>query len=163
MKKQTAEVLQVSLIDWGCYSIQPHAVQTGCVPAVLQGRAELAVQLCRGISDCIQAQQHQSWRNQFLLLPSELQSAGGQLPSNRVDKHIWGNVRVVQANLILLNHHWQEPVSHPALSDAAVTAQASDPACLLSIPPSSPGLSTHPCSLGFMLLRPFICIYLLLF
>lgn len=62
-------------------------------------------------------------KNQFLLLPSERQSARGQLPSERVDKHIWGNVRLVQANLILLNHYWQKPVSHPALSDAAVTAE----------------------------------------
>lgn len=162
MKKQTAEVLQVSLINWGCYSIQPHIAQTGCAPAVLQGWGELAVQ------HAVELWLHSSTatsitKNRFLLLPSELQSARGQLPSNGVDKHIWGNVRLVQANLILLNHHWQEPVSHPVLGDAAVTAQASDPACLLSIPPSSPGLSTHPCSLGFMLLRPFICIYLLLF
>lgn len=162
MKEQTAEILHVSLINWVCYSIQPHIEQAGCVPAVLQGWEEL-VQLCRGISDCIQAQQHQSWRVNSCSSPQKQQNARGKLPSNRVGKYIWGNVRLVQAKLILLNHHWQEPVSRPAFSDAAITAQASDSACILSILPSSPGLSTHSCSVGFMLLQPFICIYLLLF
>lgn len=156
-----------------CWSITGVPHKLGLLQYTAPYSTEAVFQLCfrdegnllrSCAEELVTAFKHSNINHEESILAPPLRAAKCQGPAAlRVDKHSWGNVRLVQANLVLLNHHWQEPVSHPALSDAAITPQASDPACLLSIPPSSPGLSTHPCSLGFMLLRPFICIYLLLF
>lgn len=48
------------------------------------GRGALAVQLCRGISDCIQAQQHQSWRINSCSSPQSCKVPGASCPQTEL-------------------------------------------------------------------------------
>lgn len=81
MKNQMSKALEVSTTDG---AVTAHPVLSGCVPAVLRGWGEPAVQLGRVIRGCIQAQHHQSWRINSCSSPQSCKVPGDSCPQTKL-------------------------------------------------------------------------------